>query len=83
MSVTMDLTVTLDFACCSCEEPVRVTVQCRGGCPKSSLPGELASVRVPCPSCGSVNLLSFEPSGVVHSVRPGVAFRPLPEPSIN
>jgi len=83
MPVTMEQTVTLDFACCGCEEPVRVTVRCRGGYPAMLEAGEVASVNVPCPSCGYVNLLYFEPSGVVRSVRPGLAFRPLPEPSIN
>jgi len=66
----MELNVTLDFACCCCEEAVSVTVQCSGTGPWQEADGALARVNVPCPICGQVNMLLFEPSGHVRSVRP-------------
>jgi RNase P subunit RPR2 len=80
MRVMMELKVTLDFSCCGCEEFVTVTVQCRGEIPGGEA---LAAVNVPCPTCGTINRLSFETNGTVRSVRPHSCFRPLPEPSIN
>ena len=78
----MELNATLDFACCGCEQPVKVTVQCTGK--GLGLQAEtIASVNVPCPTCGQVNQLFFEPSGRVRSVRPYSCFRVLPEPSVN
>jgi len=79
----MELNVTLAFACCGCEEPVTVKVQCSGKGPWHEADGALASVNVPCPTCGQVNLLMFEPSGRVRSVHPYRCFRVLPEPSVN
>ena len=38
---------------------------------------------VPCPHCGQVNQLSFDPSGAVHAVRPYVNPWPAPAPSVN
>jgi len=83
MDVMMDLKVSLDFLCCGCEQSVNVTVECKG----KGLAGEggwpVATVNVPCPNCGQVNQLFFEPSGTVRSVRPYPCFRLLPEPSMN
>jgi len=79
----MKLNVTLEFACCGCEQPVSVTVQCSGPEPGRVGPHEVAAVRVPCPNCGEINQLCFEPSGVVRSVRPYPCIRVPPEPSIN
>jgi hypothetical protein len=78
----MELQVSLDFACCACGENVGVTVQCSG---QGLVPGArvLASVCVPCPGCGAVNRLEFEPSGTLHAVRPHYTQRPYLEPSIN
>ncbi len=76
----MELKLTLDFACCGCEENVVVTVECRGEMLRDR---ELPAVRVPCPTCGAINQLSFETNGTVRSVRPAVCYRPLPEPSVN
>jgi hypothetical protein len=82
-AMIMDLTVTLDFACCRCHDAVSVTLQCSG----KGLAGEtahtVASVAVPCPHCNAVNQLLFEPSGQVRSVEPYRAVWPLPEPSVN
>ncbi len=77
----LELKVILDFTCCSCESLVKVTVMCKGeGCLDSRAN---ASVHVPCPTCGSVNKVMFEPSGTVRKVTPhGGPFRFL-EPSLN
>jgi hypothetical protein len=78
----MELTVTLDFCCCGCTEPLAVTVQCSGkGLANATQP--LPAVHVACPYCGLTNRLVFEPSGQVRSVKPYPVVRPLPEPSLN
>jgi len=78
----MELNVTLEFACCCCEECVKVTVQCSGpGLQESDVP--VATVNIPCPTCGRINKLIFEPSGHVRSVRPYMYFGVVPEPSVN
>ena len=80
MDVMMELQVTLGFSCCGCEERVTVTVQCRG----EDLRNEaLPVVKVPCPSCGTINQQSFDTNGKVRSVRPCVCYQPLPVPSLN
>jgi hypothetical protein len=79
----MELNLTLDFACCGCEQPVSVKVQCRGAGLMSNREGTLASVTVPCPTCGQLNQLFFEPTGTVRSVRPYTCIRIVPEPSVN
>jgi hypothetical protein len=80
----MELNVTLDFRCCGCEHPVTVTVQCSGPGPcRGGQANPLASVNVPCPTCGEINQLFFEPTGQVRSVRPYACFRAVPEPSVN
>jgi len=105
--VMMELNVTLDFRCCGCEQPVGVTVQCRGPLPRTpdlggTEPGETepegigagadapgqdptpcATANVPCPGCGQINQLLFEPNGRLRSVRPMTCYRPLPAPSVN
>jgi hypothetical protein len=79
----MELNLTLDFACCICEQSVSVTVRCRGTGLKRKGDGALAAVNVPCPNCGQVNELLFDPGGEVRSVRPFACFRAVPEPSVN
>lgn len=80
MHAMMDVKITLDFSCCGCEESVKVTVQYKG----EDLRGEaVAAVKVPCPTCGTINQLSFETNGTVRSVRPCVCYQPLPVPSVN
>ena len=64
MHAMMDVKRTLDFSCCGCEECVRVTVQYN----REDLRGEaLAAVKVPCPSCGTINQLAFDIHGTVRS----------------
>lgn len=76
----MELKVTLRFTCCGCNDEVTITVQCRGeDLPNKNLP----AVKVPCPTCGTINQLAFDTEGTVRSVRPCVCYQPLPEPSIN
>jgi phage FluMu protein Com len=82
-TVIMDLTVTLDFACCSCDDPVSVTLQCSGKGLAGDQAHVVASVSVPCPHCGVVNQILFEPSGQVRSVKPYRPAWPLPVPSVN
>jgi hypothetical protein len=78
----IEVKVTLDFACCACEHSVSVTVRCAGkGLVKG--PRAVAAVNVPCPTCGSVNQLYFEPNGTVHAVAPYTGARLIPEPSVN
>jgi hypothetical protein len=79
----MELNVTLEFACHACEQSMSVTVQCSGKGLLQEAGGALAAVNVPCPTCGQINQLFFEPSGRVRSVRPYTCFRLMPEPSVN
>jgi len=78
----MELQVTLDFACSGCSSPVNVTVKCAGkGLAESQR--KVAQVNVPCPHCGHVSQLAFEPCGIVREVKPYTAPRQMPEPSVN
>ncbi len=79
----MELMVTLDFACCGCDEPVSVTLQCSGKGLCGDQAHSVATVKVPCPHCNLINQLLFEPSGQVRNVVPARAGWPLPEPSVN
>jgi hypothetical protein len=75
--------VTIGFSCYYCEEPVSVTVLCQRKGDGAESFGGVATVNVPCPTCGEVNQVFFEPSGSLRGVRP---YRPrlrLPVPSVN
>jgi phage FluMu protein Com len=75
-----ELNVTLEFACYDCEETMAVTVRCTGeGLDRYA---GAATVNVPCPTCGQVNQLNFEPNGTVRSVRL-YCRRPVPTFSLN
>jgi hypothetical protein len=82
-----DSQVTLDFRCCGCEELVSVTVLCRakadGGQPSGGFVGGVAAVNVPCPTCGEVNQVFFEPDGTLRCVRIYRQRLTLPVPSVN
>jgi hypothetical protein len=78
-----ELRVTLDFACCGCDEPVTVTLHCTGEGLRTEAAHHVASVNVPCPTCGQVNCLYFEPCGKVRGVRPYRSRQTLPVPSLN
>jgi len=77
-----ELKVNLDFDCHACHQAIGVTVQCAGEHldDKARI---LASVVVPCPCCGHMNKLLFEPNGTVHDVRPVHPPARIPEPSVN
>jgi len=77
-----EVQVILDFACCSCDRSVSVTVKC-AGTGLSSASRAVAAVNVPCPSCGSVSKLYFEPNGTIRAVAPYSGACHVPEPSMN
>ncbi|MGE3808233.1 MAG: hypothetical protein AB7K24_26525 [Gemmataceae bacterium] len=79
----LELKVTLDYQCCLCNGPVSVTVKCSGKGLQGAGIRTVASVNVPCPNCGGVNQLSFEPIGLVRSVTPYKTPRLVLEPSLN
>jgi hypothetical protein len=82
MNSMVALQVVLDFACYYCNHDVGVTLKCEGkGLVEEERP--VASVNVPCPTCGLVNQLLFEPSGTVRGVAPYRTPRHLLEPSLN
>ena len=79
----MELDVVLDFACCCCLHDMGVTLKCTGKGLMSASKG-LARARVPCPTCGSINQLYFEPvTGELHHVTTYWDTCPVPEPSLN
>ena len=75
--------VTIDFSCCHCEEPVSVTVLCQRKGDGAESFGGVAAVNVPCPTCGEVNQVFFEPGGSLRCVRPYRQRQLLPVPSVN
>jgi phage FluMu protein Com len=78
----MELKLDLDFACGTCGASMTVTVKCAGkGLAKGS--HSFAAVKVPCPTCNSINELVFDPNGTVHAVSPCRELRLIPEPSLN
>jgi hypothetical protein len=79
----MELQLTLDFLCQTCEQNVGVTVKCSGSGLVGDADQAVATVNVPCPHCGQINVLSFDPNGGVHTVRPFVNMWPVPAPSVN
>ncbi len=63
----MELNVSVDFDCASCNYPVGVTLKCEGKGLAAGL-RTVAAVNVRCPTCATVNQLYFEPSGRVRGV---------------
>ncbi len=78
-----EVRVTLGFSCCGCGHPVEATVQCTGDALESKIAAPVAAVNVPCPTCGHVCQLLFEPDGTVRAVRPFAPQGRLPKPSLN
>jgi hypothetical protein len=78
----MELKVILDFACCICNQLVTVTLKCEGK-GLTSRSRTVATVNIPCPHCGSMNCLYFEPNGTVRDVTPCAVHRASLEPSVN
>ena len=77
----MELQVVLDFACYDCELSVSATVKCQGKGLLAFRP--VAAVKIPCPHCGFVNQLCFEPNGTIRAVMPYASPYLVPEPSLN
>jgi hypothetical protein len=78
----LELKVTLDFTCGSCEHLVSVTVTYSGdGLSSNQRP--LATIQVPCPTCSCVNKVVFEPTGTVRKVTPHSGPLRYLEPSLN
>ena len=76
------LRVSLEFLCCSCEQAVGVTVSCEGK-GLTTGQGQVATVKVPCPHCGTINRLNFEADGTILEVLPCIPPGLIPEPSLN
>jgi hypothetical protein len=77
------LFVTLDFACSGCSGPVCVTLRCEGEGLNGPAARSVAAINIPCPSCGQINELLFEPRGRVRGVRPRAYPLAIPVPSLN
>jgi hypothetical protein len=77
----LKLRLSLDFACCACEESLTMTVDCEGK--GLAAARTVAAVTVPCPLCGQTNQVCFHPTGTVVAVR--AVERPvrIPLPSLN
>jgi hypothetical protein len=78
----MELLVDLDFACCKCKACVGVKLKCEGKGLEEVM-HTVAAVNVPCPECGSINELCFEPNGTIRAVRPYRGYWTVPGPSRN
>ncbi len=76
------LQLSMDFACCGCDQTVGITVQCTGS-GLSAGPRTVAAVSVPCPGCSQINQVCFHPTGAVVAVRSVERPHGLPQPSVN
>ena len=75
------LHVSIDFVCCLCRKPMGATLRCEGAGLAADNP--IASVKIPCPTCGGCNQVFFSPDGKLHRVeRERLRYR-LPEPCQN
>ena len=78
----LDLEVLLEFRCCACGSPIKVTLRCEGeGLAEDDAK---ALAKVPCPSCHRANQVIFEPeSGRVIDVMREIRICRMPEFSLN
>ncbi len=80
----LDLEVILEFVCCSCGDPMGVTVKCAG---KSLGTGKnpATAVKVPCPLCQGINQIFFTPDdgNLLHVAAADKPRYMLPVPSNN
>ena len=79
----IELELSLNFDCCGCTNPVSVKLHCTGKGLCSEERQTVAVVKIPCPTCGLINDLLFEPTGKVRKVKPSHHQRQLPVPSLN
>jgi hypothetical protein len=75
------LQVSIDFVCCLCGNPVGAILRCEGAGLAADKP--IASVKIPCPTCGGGNQVFFSPDGTLHRVERERLRYHLPEPSQN
>src|SRR5262249_40423284 len=80
-AMPLKVRTSLDFACCVCEQPVYVALECEG--PGLFARDPKAAVRVPCPACEKVNEVIFDPNGVVYAVAPYRSCLQANAPSLN
>ncbi|MCS6851058.1 MAG: hypothetical protein NZ700_07800 [Gemmataceae bacterium] len=79
----LEVHLCLEFDCCSCQQRIQVTVKCTGKGLAAGR-GGLATVCVPCPTCGQLNKIYFEPNGSIWDVEPMTTGpRCVPVPSLN
>lgn len=79
----LELEVILDFTCCSCGDPMGVTLKCAG---TGLAAGKdcIARVKVPCPNCQEIIQLVFNPDdGTLHEVSLDRQPLLMPMPSFN
>jgi len=72
--------IDLNFTCCACSGPVAVRVNCSGGSANTTA---LASVKVPCPECGTILRVAFDTDGTLRNVAALTDYWRVPEPSLN
>jgi hypothetical protein len=73
--------IDLNFTCCECGRPVALTVNCQGDAAAATT--TVASVRIPCPSCGTIIRVAFAPDGTLHHVVAQAQLLRWAEPSLN
>lgn len=78
----LELEVLLDYMCCVCQHPVGVTLKCEGQRLDQEL-NTVTSIKIPCPTCGGNNEVTFTPGGQLVRVAPEAKAYAIPEPSCN
>jgi phage FluMu protein Com len=80
----LDLEVILEFSCCSCGDPLGVTVKCASQ-NLDSYKNQAASVKVPCPNCKEINQAIFSPDdgALIHVAISDKSRYMIPVPSLN
>jgi hypothetical protein len=75
------LHISLDFVCCVCGHSLGATLRCEGAGLAADNP--VASVKIPCPTCGGYNQVFFSPDGTLLRVERDRSYYHLPEPCQN
>lgn len=74
------MAIDLNFNCCACGGSVGVTVNCHGCAANATT---VASVKIPCPACGSIIRVAFDTDGTLRDVAPLPSYWQALEPSLN